>query len=566
MIGSQRCATPTLVRRASWRRATRSASTPSPIPTSPTISDWRAALAARPGPARPGRRDGPDDDLLRPPYSFSNDALDDVYWQLVKDAHDRRATSPCWPTSTRGLGAARRRRRSSRNATPKDGAGRDRPAARRRRRPLADRRRARPAHPAAAGAGVPLHHRQRRPLGAARRTSVATAGELWRGAPCSVRPRARAGSPPPWPASSSSPARSTLLRLAADGRGRRRHGRSRRSRVLGAAGARAGVGHRARLQREGAASRRASARWSASDHRGRDHRRRRRLHRRHRRHRRGAAACPNVRVIRQAERAASPPRSTPASGDARHDILVMVDGDTVFEPDTVRDAGAAVRRPARSARSPATPRSATATALLGRWQHIEYVIGFNLDRRMYDVAAAACRPSPARSARSAARRCCDVGGISDDTLAEDTDLTMAVCPGRLAGRLRGDAPGPGPRRPPRCGSCGGSATAGATAPCRRCGSTARALFERGPVGPLRPASACLYLALFQVLLPLLAPADRRLPALRRWSSSTRSRRIGLAGGVLGLAAADRGCTRSGWTGRRCGRCGRCRCSSSSTGS
>ena len=31
---------------------------------------------------------------------------------------------------------------------------------------------------------------------------------------------------------------------------------------------------------------------------------------------------------------------------ARHDLLVMVDGDTVFEPDAVRHAGAAVRRPA----------------------------------------------------------------------------------------------------------------------------------------------------------------------------------------------------------------------------
>ena len=33
----------------------------------------------------------------------------------------------------------------------------------------------------------------------------------------------------------------------------------------------------------------------------------------------------------------------------------------------------------------------------------------------------------ARSARSGARRSTDVGGVSDDTLAEDTDLTMAIC-------------------------------------------------------------------------------------------------------------------------------------------
>ena len=29
--------------------------------------------------------------------------------------------------------------------------------------------------------------------------------------------------------------------------------------------------------------------------------------------------------------------------------------------------------------------------LLGRWQHIEYVIGFNLDRRMFDVLR--CMPT-----------------------------------------------------------------------------------------------------------------------------------------------------------------------------
>ena len=33
---------------------------------------------------------------------------------------------------------------------------------------------------------------------------------------------------------------------------------------------------------------------------------------------------------------ASPPRSTTASRHARHDLIVMMDGDTVFEPATVR--------------------------------------------------------------------------------------------------------------------------------------------------------------------------------------------------------------------------------------
>src|SRR5690606_30282668 len=63
--------------------------------------------------------------------------------------------------------------------------------------------------------------------------------------------------------------------------------------------------------------------------------------------------------------------------------------------------------------------------LLGRWQHLEYVIGFNLDRRMYDVLG--CMPT-IPGAIGAFRRqvLADVGGVSADTLAEDTDLTMAV--------------------------------------------------------------------------------------------------------------------------------------------
>jgi cellulose synthase/poly-beta-1,6-N-acetylglucosamine synthase-like glycosyltransferase len=65
------------------------------------------------------------------------------------------------------------------------------------------------------------------------------------------------------------------------------------------------------------------------------------------------------------------------------------------------------------------------TGLLGRWQHIEYVVGFNLDRRFYDLAG--CMPT-VPGAIGAFRReaLTDVGGVSDDTLAEDTDLTMAI--------------------------------------------------------------------------------------------------------------------------------------------
>jgi cellulose synthase/poly-beta-1,6-N-acetylglucosamine synthase-like glycosyltransferase len=70
--------------------------------------------------------------------------------------------------------------------------------------------------------------------------------------------------------------------------------------------------------------------------------------------------------------------------------------------------------------------------LLGRWQHIEYVVGFNLDRRMYEVLD--CTPTVPGAIGAFRRDVLDaVGGVPGDTLAEDTDLTLAV--GRLGWRV-----------------------------------------------------------------------------------------------------------------------------------
>ena len=63
--------------------------------------------------------------------------------------------------------------------------------------------------------------------------------------------------------------------------------------------------------------------------------------------------------------------------------------------------------------------------LLGRWQHIEYVISCSVERRMFDqLGCMPCVPGAAGAFRRAALE--QVGGVSGDTLAEDTDLTMAV--------------------------------------------------------------------------------------------------------------------------------------------
>jgi cellulose synthase/poly-beta-1,6-N-acetylglucosamine synthase-like glycosyltransferase/peptidoglycan/xylan/chitin deacetylase (PgdA/CDA1 family) len=113
------------------------------------------------------------------------------------------------------------------------------------------------------------------------------------------------------------------------------------------------------------------------------------------------------------------------------DVVVMVDGDTVFEPETVRE----LVRPLADERAGAVAgntKVGNRGGLLGRWQHIEYVVGFNLDRRMYDVLQ--CTPT-VPGAIGAFRRdaLIEVGGVSGDTLAEDTDLTLAI--GRTGRRV-----------------------------------------------------------------------------------------------------------------------------------
>lgn len=112
-------------------------------------------------------------------------------------------------------------------------------------------------------------------------------------------------------------------------------------------------------------------------------------------------------------------------------IVVMVDGDTLFEEGTLRRLVAPLSDASVGAVSGNT-KVGNRRSLLGRWQHIEYVMGFNLDRRMYEVLQ--CTPT-VPGAIGAFRReaLLDVGGVPGDTLAEDTDLTLAI--GRAGWRV-----------------------------------------------------------------------------------------------------------------------------------
>jgi cellulose synthase/poly-beta-1,6-N-acetylglucosamine synthase-like glycosyltransferase/peptidoglycan/xylan/chitin deacetylase (PgdA/CDA1 family) len=209
---------------------------------------------------------------------------------------------------------------------------------------------------------------------------------------------------------------------------------------------------------------------------------------------------PGVRVIRQ-ENAGKPAALNTGLAAATFDLVVMVDGDTVFEPDTVRT----IVQPFADPRVGAVSGNAKVVnrgGMLGRWQHIEYVVGFNLDRRLFDLAE--CMPTVPGAVGAFRRQALlDLGGVSDVTLAEDTDLTMALC--RAGWRVVYEE----------------GAKAWTEAPAslnalwrqryRWCYGTLQAMWkhrgalvQRGAAGKLG-RRGLVYLLLFQVLLPLLAP-------------------------------------------------------------
>ncbi|WP_395295522.1 bifunctional polysaccharide deacetylase/glycosyltransferase family 2 protein [Kitasatospora hibisci] len=209
---------------------------------------------------------------------------------------------------------------------------------------------------------------------------------------------------------------------------------------------------------------------------------------------------PYVRVIRQAN-AGKPAALNTGIAAARAELLVMVDGDTVFEPDAVRMLVQPFADPAVGAVS-GNAKVVNRGGLLGRWQHIEYVVGFNLDRRLFDLAE--CMPT-VPGAVGAFRRSAvlAVGGVGDETLAEDTDLTMALCRDgwRVVYEERAKAWTEAPA----------SLSALWRQRYRWCYGTLQAMWKHrgalrqgGQAGKLGRRGLG-YLLVFQVLLPLLAP-------------------------------------------------------------
>jgi cellulose synthase/poly-beta-1,6-N-acetylglucosamine synthase-like glycosyltransferase/peptidoglycan/xylan/chitin deacetylase (PgdA/CDA1 family) len=137
-----------------------------------------------------------------------------------------------------------------------------------------------------------------------------------------------------------------------------------------------------------------------------------------------------VRVIRQAN-SGKPAALNAGVSAATHDVIVTVDADTVFEPGTLSRLVQAFRDPRVGAIAGNT-KVGNRRRVLGLWQHIDYVIGFNLDRRLYDLLQ--CMPTVPGAIGAFRRQALEsVGGFSAATLAEDTDATIAL--GRAGWRV-----------------------------------------------------------------------------------------------------------------------------------
>lgn len=107
-----------------------------------------------------------------------------------------------------------------------------------------------------------------------------------------------------------------------------------------------------------------------------------------------------------------------------HEILVLLDGDTIFLPETLDALVEPFTDPTVGAVS-GFPVVGNAHNWLTRIQYLEYVIGSAIDRRAQSrFGVLYCVPGAVGAFRATALR--EAGGLPTDTLAEDTDLTIAI--------------------------------------------------------------------------------------------------------------------------------------------
>ena len=109
---------------------------------------------------------------------------------------------------------------------------------------------------------------------------------------------------------------------------------------------------------------------------------------------------------------------------AAHDVLVFLDADTHFEPETIGALVQPLADPKMGAVS-GHAKVGNLRSFIAKCQALEYTCGFNLDRRAYSRwNCITVVPGAISAVRKSALL--EAGGFSLDTLAEDTDLTLCL--------------------------------------------------------------------------------------------------------------------------------------------
>src|SRR5207302_8916391 len=110
---------------------------------------------------------------------------------------------------------------------------------------------------------------------------------------------------------------------------------------------------------------------------------------------------------------------------ARSEIVIALDADTQFEPDTIARLARWFADNERLAAVAGNAKVGNRINIATKWQALEYVTAQNLERRaLARLGAMMVVPGAVGAWRK--RAILEVGGYPPDTLAEDQDLTIAV--------------------------------------------------------------------------------------------------------------------------------------------
>jgi cellulose synthase/poly-beta-1,6-N-acetylglucosamine synthase-like glycosyltransferase/peptidoglycan/xylan/chitin deacetylase (PgdA/CDA1 family) len=132
---------------------------------------------------------------------------------------------------------------------------------------------------------------------------------------------------------------------------------------------------------------------------------------------------PRLRLMRQANGGKSEALRH-GIRSSRNEWIVFLDADTLFQPDTVAELVKPLAEE-RVAAVSGQARVGNARGWLTKFQALEYVCGFNLDRRAYhEWNCITVVPGAISVVRRHALE--GIGGLSSDTLAEDTDMTLML--------------------------------------------------------------------------------------------------------------------------------------------